>query len=56
MLSVMFKIHDAYLIEEALENVEGKGCMPLGGETVKSIKYVDDVALVAKPEDELQLK
>jgi len=49
---VLFNIYGEWLATEALEQ---KGDLKVGGQIIKTVKYADDLALMAHNEDELQI-
>ena len=50
---VLFNIYGEMLIQEALQDQDGG--VVIGGRTVKSVRFADDTAILAKTERELQL-
>ena len=50
---VLFNIYGEMLIQEALQDQDGG--VVIGGRTVKSVRFADDTAILAKTEHELQL-
>jgi predicted nucleotidyltransferase len=48
---ILFNLHREYLTKEALE---GLGNYKIGGQIIHTVKYVDDLVLLAKEEKVLQ--
>lgn len=52
MSPVLFNIYGEYFIEDALEDVE-EDCVSVGEEKVRTIKYMDDLLVMAETEIQL---
>ena len=48
---ILFKLYSEYLTKEALE---GLGDLKIGGQIIHTVKYADDLVLLAKEEKVLQ--
>jgi len=48
---ILFKLYSEYLTKEALD---GLGDFNIGGQIIQTVKYVDDLVLMAKEETVLQ--
>ena len=51
LIFVLFNLYSKYLTKEALE---GLGDFKIGGQIIRTVKYADDLVLLAKEEKVLQ--
>ena len=51
MSPILFNLYSEYLTKEALEGLEG---FKIGGKIIHTVKYADDLVLLAKEEKVLQ--
>jgi hypothetical protein len=51
LLPILFNLYSEYLTKEALE---GFGHFKIGGQVIRTVKYADDLVLLARKEKVLQ--
>ena len=50
---ILFHIHSEYLTNETLERFEN---FKIGGEAIRTVKYTDELVLVAKEQDSIRFE